>query len=245
MALSKSDIAPQQRLIVALDTPDAAAARALVDAIGDAAEFYKLGLGLLGTGEYFELIEWLKQREKRVFADLKFFDVPETVRSAVRQMNGRGIDFVTVHGNDAMLAAAAEEAKETGVLAVTALTSLDAGDLAALGFQCDIGDLVLSRARRALALGCAGVVSSGLEVARLRDEMGADAAGFLIVTPGIRPLENRPAEDDQKRTVPLAEAFCAGADYVVVGRPITRADNPATAAFNMQREIAALFQPRQ
>lgn len=245
MALSKSDIAPRRRLIVALDMPDAASARAMVETLGDAAEFYKLGLGLLGTGEYFDLIEWLHERDKRVFADLKFFDVPETVRAATRQMNRHGVEFITVHGNDAILEAAVSEARDVGVLAVTALTSLDASDMAALGFHCEIEDLVLARARRALELGCAGVISSGLEVARLRKEMGEEGSGFLIVTPGVRPGVNRLSGDDQKRITQLDEAFCRGADYVVVGRPITRAENPAAAAFAMQDEISALFKPRQ
>ena len=245
MALSKSDITPRQRLIVALDMPDARAAQAMGATLGETVEFYKLGLGLFTAGGYFELIDWLRAEGKRVFADLKLFDVPETVRVAAQQLNRRGVDFITVHGNDAMLAAAVSEATKTKVLAVTALTSLDRADLTSLGFRCEVDALVLSRARRALEIGCAGVVSSGLEVERLRHEMGASAAGFLVVTPGIRPLDNRADADDQKRVTDVAEAFCAGADYIVVGRPITQADNPASAAEEIQREINALFKPRQ
>ena len=244
MAVSKSQIKPEERLIVALDMPDAAAAREMVGALGETVSFYKLGLGLFAAGGYFELIDWLRGQNKRIFADLKLFDVPETVRIAARQLNYRGVDFMTVHGNDAMLSAAAREATATRVLAVTALTSLDRADLDSLGFECNVEDLVLSRARRALELGCHGIVSSGLEVARLREELGEAGEGFIVVTPGIRPVDNR-GTDDQKRVVSVAEAFCAGADYIVVGRPITGADNPMAVADNIQQEISALFKPRQ
>jgi orotidine-5'-phosphate decarboxylase len=235
--LSTKPIPPRERLIVALDVPAAAEARRLVATLGDAVHFYKLGLELLVAGGYFELVRELTAHDKRVFADLKLFDVPETVRSAVRQLRGRGADFVTVHGNDAILEAACREKGETKVLAVTALTSLDKGDLQDLGFHCDVHELVLSRARRALALGCDGVISSGLEAVALRQELGPR---FLVVVPGIRPVENR-SDDDQKRVTTPEQAFLAGADYVVVGRPIRSAPEPRAAALAIQETIARLF----
>lgn len=227
----------EDRLIVALDLPSAEDAMRFVDRLGESAHFYKLGLELFMAGGYYELIDWLASRGKKVFVDLKFFDVPETVRAAVRALRNRGVAFATVHGNQAILEAAGREKGEVKILAVTVLTSLDRGDLDDLGFQCDVEKLVLSRARRALAAGCDGVISSGLEAAVLRREIGDR---LLVVTPGIRPVENRPA-DDQKRTVDLAQAFANGADYIVVGRPIRLAPDPKSAARDMQTAIASIF----
>lgn len=230
-------IAPAERLIVALDVPAPAQARALVEQLGDAARFYKVGMELFMAGGYFELVDWLAKRGSRVFVDLKFFDVPETVRRAVANLRGRGVTFATVHGNQAMMEAAAAEKGELKILAVTVLTSLDRGDLDDLGFSCDVERLVLSRARRAIEAGCDGVISSGLEAARLKAEF---QDRLLVVTPGIRPVENRPV-DDQKRTVDVAQAFAAGADYIVVGRPIRQAADPRAAAQAIQRTIATIF----
>lgn len=222
---------------MALDLPSAAEARVLVETLGDAVSFYKLGLELCMADGYFELIRWLRQRGAKVFVDLKFFDVPETVARAVRALSGRGVEFATVHGNDAIMAAAAQAKGELKILAVTALTSLDRGDLEDLGFSCDLPQLVCSRARRALALGLDGVISSGLEVPLLRREVGDR---LLVVVPGIRPLDNRPV-DDQKRVVTVEEAFRNGADYVVVGRPIRDAAQPRAAALALQARIGRLF----
>lgn len=235
--MQSKDIPVRDRLIFALDVASPTEALALVDALGDAVQFYKLGLELFMAGGYYELIEALRARGKKVFADLKFFDVPQTVASAVRQLRGRGITFATVHGNDAILEAAAREKGEVRILAVTCLTSLDQGDLRDLGFQTDARSLVLSRARRAIELGCDGVISSGEELEALRASHGQ---GFLIVVPGIRPVENR-GSDDQKRTVDVEDAFRAGADYIVVGRPIRNAPDPRAAAEAIQARIAALF----
>jgi orotidine-5'-phosphate decarboxylase len=172
-----------------------------------------------------------------VFVDLKFFDVPETVRGAVRGLRNRGVSFATVHGNQAILEAAGAAKGEVKILAVTVLTSLDRGDLDDLGFACDVETLVLSRARRSLAAGCDGVISSGLEAPLIRRELGER---ILVVTPGIRPVENRPA-DDQKRTVDVARAFANGADYIVLGRPIRQAADPRAAAEAVQATIAGIF----
>jgi orotidine-5'-phosphate decarboxylase len=200
--------------------------------------FYKVGLQLFMAGDYYELIEWLRKRGKKIFADLKFFDVPETVKLAVSQLKNRGVTFATVHGNENILKAAAEAKGDVKILGVTVLTSLDTNDLKDLGFQCDVEALVLSRARRALAVGCDGVISSGLEAAKLRSELGSR---LLIVSPGIRPVENRPV-DDQKRTVDVATAFANGADYIVVGRPIRNAPDPKAKAEEIQTTIAGIFQ---
>jgi len=221
----------------AMDVPGPAEARALAGQLGDSVQFYKLGLELFMGGGYWELVDWMVGQGKKVFVDLKFFDVPATVGGAVRRLGGRGVTCCTVHGNDGMLQAACEAKQEVKILAVTVLTSLDRGDLDSLGFQCDPRQLVLSRARRALEIGCDGVVSSGLEAPEIRSEIGSK---LLVVTPGIRPVENRPA-DDQKRTVDVEQAFRGGADYIVVGRPIRNAADPRAAAEAIQETISRLF----
>ena len=235
--LSTKPIPPAERLIFALDVADPAAARRLVEALGEEVRFYKVGLELFLSGAGFELIDWLVAQDKKVFADLKLFDVPETVRSAVRQLSRRPITLTTVHGNDGILEAACREKGDLKILAVTVLTSLDQGDLKDLGFEVDVHRLVLSRARRALEIGCDGVVSSGLEAKALREHLGEK---LLIVTPGIRPVENRPA-DDQKRVVSVEQALRSGADYIVVGRPIRNAPDPYEAAIQIQGTIEGLF----
>jgi orotidine-5'-phosphate decarboxylase len=236
--LSRKDIPPRERLIVALDVDTLDEADALIATLDDAAVFYKLGLQLFMAGDYFTFVRELVEQGKKVFVDLKFFDVPETVGSAVRQLGQYGADFVTVHGNEEMLQAAVRERNGIKVLAVTVLTSLDQHDIKDLGFgDVDITKLVLSRARRALAAGCDGVISSGLEAADLRNELGEK---FLIVAPGIRPVENR-IVDDQKRVSSPEEAFRQGADYIVVGRPIRNAPDQRAAAEAIQETIARLF----
>jgi len=235
--LSKKDIPTSERLILALDVPDVGEARRLVEELDESVSFYKLGLELFMTGNIYSFMDWLHGRGKKTFVDLKFFDVPNTVGSAVRQLRGHPATFVTVHGNDEILRAAVAEKNRSKILAVTALTSLDSADLRDMGFQVDIAQLVLSRARRALQIGCDGVISSGMEAEGLRGELGDN---FLIVVPGIRPVAN---VDDQKRTVDVEEALRKGADYIVVGRPIRQAPNPKASALNIQARISALFRP--
>jgi orotidine-5'-phosphate decarboxylase len=230
-------IPARERLIFAMDVADPDAARRIADTLGDSVQFYKLGLELCMSGGYFELLDWMVGRGKKVFVDLKFFDVPATVGSAVRQLRNRGVTFATVHGNQAIMEAAAANKGDVRILAVTVLTSLDRGDLDDLGFACDVEQLVLSRARRALEAGCDGVVSSGLEAPKLREFIDHR---LLVVTPGIRPVENRPV-DDQKRTVDVAQAFANGADHIVVGRPIRDAADPRAAAEAIQATIASAF----
>jgi orotidine-5'-phosphate decarboxylase len=236
--LSKKPIPREERLIVPLDVPNNVEALRLVDDLGDSVRFYKLGLEILMGGEYFQLVDTLVDMNKQVMVDLKFFDIPETVKSAVRQLRKHRVKFATVHGNEEMLRAAASEKNGLKILAVTVLTSLDKRDLKDLGFEVDVQDLVLSRARRALRVGCDGVISSGQESVALRSELGEQ---FLIVMPGIRPVDN---SDDQKRTVDVEQAFQNGADYIVVGRPIrnpTGHKTPREAAEDIQRRIAKLF----
>ena len=224
-------IPANDRLIVALDVPTVSAAKELVTVLDDSVVFYKVGLELFMSGDAFALVNWLRERDKKVFVDLKFFDVPATVGRAVSQLNGLGITFATIHGNDTIMQVAAASAEDVDILAVTVLTSLDRGDLSDLGFDCDVSELVVSRARRAVAHGCAGVVASGQEAALLRRELGNT---LLVVVPGIRPVDN---QDDQKRTVSAEQALRDGADYLVVGRPIRDANDPKAAAEQIQEEI--------
>src|SRR6266705_5522560 len=237
MTAQMKTIPRAERLIAALDVAGVEEAKTLVQRLGDSVSFYKVGLELFMADGFFGLIDWLARRGNKVFVDLKFFDIPETVRAAVRGLGNRGVTFATVHGNQAMLEAAAQAKGDVKILAVTALTSLDQGDLDDLGFQCDVQKLVLSRARRALEAGCDGVISSGLEAPLLKRELGGR---LLVVTPGIRPVQNRPS-DDHKRTVDVAQAFANGADYIVVGRPIHQASDPRAAALGIQATIAAVF----
>ena len=234
--MKHKDIPSRDRLIFAMDVPDCDRARGLAEELGDAVTFYKIGLELMMSGEYFELLDWLLERDKKVFCDLKFFDIPATVGSAVRQLKDRGASFVTVHGNRSIMEAAAENKGDSlKVLGVTVLTSLDRGDLDDLGFACDIDELVLSRARQALEVGCDGVISSGLEVPKLREHVDDK---LLVISPGIRPVDNKPV-GDQKRVVTVETAFANGADYIVVGRPIRDAASPRAAAESMQASIFA------
>ena len=235
--ISKKTIPPAERLIMALDVPSIDQAKALVKQLDDAVVFYKVGMELFMCGDYFGLIDWLKTQHKKVFVDLKFFDVPATVGRAIAALRQRDVDFATIHGNDAIMQAAVANKGDLKVLAVTALTSLDRGDLDDLGFTCDVRALVLSRAKRALAIGCDGIVSSGLEVPMLREALDHK---LLVITPGVRPVENR-EEDDQKRVVTPETAFINGADYIVVGRPIRDAKNPKEAAIQIQSQLTALF----
>ena len=231
----------RDRLIFAMDVPDCDDARRLTDTLGDSVTFYKIGLELMMSGGYFELLDWMLARDRQVFCDLKFFDIPATVGKAVRQLKDRGASFVTVHGNQSIMEAAAENKGDSlKVLGVTVLTSLDRGDMDDLGFDCDIDALVLSRARRALEAGCDGVISSGLEVAKLRENVDEK---LLVITPGIRPVDNKP-EGDQKRVVTVETAFANGADYIVVGRPIRDADDPRAAAEAIQASIESTVNSR-
>jgi len=235
--ISQKAIPTRERLIMALDVPSFPEAQALVEELGDSVVFYKVGMELFMSGDYFGFIEWLKTKEKKVFVDLKFFDIPATVGRAIKALSNKGVDLATIHGNDSIMEAAAQAKGSLKVLAVTALTSLDRGDLTDLGFQCDVTQLVLSRAKRALQLGCDGIVSSGLEVPMIREQLGDK---LLVITPGIRPVDNR-EDDDQKRAVSVDLAIRNGADYLVIGRPIRDATDRKAMAETIQAQIAAQF----
>ena len=226
----------RDRIIVALDVERPDLAKEMVKKCESHAGFFKVGLQLFMAG-WFETVDWIVDRGHKVMLDLKFFDIPETVRLAVEQVNRRGVTFATVHGNDPIIRAAVEARGDMKLLAVTVLTSFGEEDMRAMGMTQSIEDLVYYRARRALELGCDGVVSSGLEAKRLRDDLGDR---LLIVTPGIRPGENiSESPDDQKRIVTAGKAIKNGANYVVVGRPITKADDPARVLAMMQEDISA------
>jgi orotidine-5'-phosphate decarboxylase len=240
--LSNKDIPLKERLIVALDTDTVEQAKELVVALGDTVWFYKIGLSLI-FDNYWELFDWLVKEGKKAFADVKVYDIPETVEASVKKLVGRGASFATVHAHENMIRAAIKgrgEHKDLKILAVTVLTSLDSADLRELGVpDVDVGQLVLARAKRMLQAGCDGVISSGLEVSSLRREYGDN---FLIVVPGIRPVENiLESRDDQKRVVDVETAFRNGADYVVVGRPIRSVVDRRGAAADFQARIARVF----
>lgn len=229
------EIPLKDRIIVALDVERPEQAKELVQRCESHVGFYKVGLQLF-MASWFEVVDWIIERGHKVMLDLKFFDIPETVKLAVEQVNNRGVTFATIHGNDPIIRAAVAARGDMKLLAVTVLTSFGEEDLRAMGMTQSVEDLVYFRAKRALDLGCDGVVSSGLEAGRLRQGLGEK---LLIVTPGIRPGANvTDSEDDQKRIVTAGKAIGAGANYVVVGRPITKADEPIRVIEAMQQDIA-------
>ena len=229
---------PDDRLIVALDLPHALAAGELVEQLGDSVGFYKIGLGML-TGGGMALAMELKDAGKRVFLDMKLFDIGATVEKAVAGLAQFDLDFLTVHGDPQVVkaAVAGRGNSPTRILAVTILTSLDRGDLDDMLIQPgDIQDLTVERARRALIAGADGLIASPQEAARIRAL--PEAAGRLIVTPGVRPAGA--ALGDQKRVATPAMALAAGADHIVIGRPVWAAKDPRTAAEAILAEIAAM-----
>ena len=228
--------APRDRLIVALDLPHAVAGLEMAERLGDAVGFYKVGLGML-TGGGFALANELKEKGNRTFIDLKLFDIGATVETAVRGLAEFGHDFLTVHGDPHVVRAAVRGRGETGlkILAVTILTSLDRNDLDdGMIVEGEVGTLGVERARRAFIAGADGIIASPKEAAAIRAL--PEAEGRLIVTPGVRPAGA--ALGDQKRVETPASAILAGADHLVVGRPIWQADDPKAAAEAIQAEIA-------
>ena len=227
------------RLIVALDVPNALAGLELARVLGDTVSFYKIGLGML-TGGGLALANELKQEHgKRIFLDMKFFDIGATVTSAVRGIAQYELDFLTVHGDPHVVRAAREGAGGSGlkILAVTVLTSLDRQDLDdGLMRAGDLTELTLERAARAFAAGADGVIASPHEAAGIRAL--PEAAGKLIVTPGVRPVGS--ASGDQKRIATPAHALQSGADHIVVGRPISQATNPRAAATAIVQDITGI-----
>ncbi|WP_313644644.1 orotidine-5'-phosphate decarboxylase [Stenotrophomonas sp.] len=224
-----------ERLIFALDVPGKAEALEWVDTLGDAVSFYKIGMELLASGEYFDVLDALAKRDKRVFVDLKFFDIPATIAGVIRRLSQWPVSYCTIHGwhPGMMEAAAAANSSQMRLLAVTVLTSMGRPDLAQMGIDREPVDVVVERALAAQRAGIDGVIASGQEAAPIR---AATGQGFSIVCPGIRP--GGPVGDDQQRTVGVAQAFADGADAIVVGRPIRLAANPRATALAIQREIA-------
>jgi len=234
--MRKTTIPLQERIIVALDVNSPEQAKEIVRKCESHVSFYKVGLQLF-MASWFDSVDWIVDRGHKVMLDLKFFDIPETVRLAVEQVNSRGVSFATIHGNDAIIRAAVAARGDMQLLAVTVLTSFGEEDMRAMGMTQSVADLVYFRAKRALELGCDGVVSSGLEAQRMRQDLGDK---LLIVTPGIRPGANvRDESDDQQRIVTAGMAIRNGANHVVVGRPITRAADPIRIIEQMQQDIVA------
>ncbi|MGA7566649.1 MAG: orotidine-5'-phosphate decarboxylase [Terriglobales bacterium] len=229
---------PRHRLIVALDVSTAAAARKIVAAVGDSAQTYKVGMQLY-TAEGPSIVRELVGSGRRVFLDLKYHDIPNTVAAAVREASQLGVSMLTVHasGGGKMLRAAVEAAQASQtiplVLAVTVLTSLDEVELGKIGLRGRVVDQVLRLTALALSNGCQGVVASAREAGAMREEFGND---FAIVTPGVRAAGSGP--HDQVRIVTPAEAIAAGASHIVVGRPITEASDPAAEAKAILGQIA-------
>lgn len=234
--MHKTTIPLHERIIVALDVNSPELAKEIVRKCESHVSFYKVGLQLF-MASWFDTVDWIVDRGHKVMLDLKFFDIPETVKLAVEQVNSRGVSFATIHGNDAIIRAAVAAGGDMKLLAVTVLTSFGEEDMRAMGMTQSVADLVYFRAKRALELGCDGVVSSGLEAERMRRDLGDK---LLIVTPGIRPGANvRDDSDDQKRIVTAGMAIRNGANHVVVGRPITRAADPIRIIEQMQQDIVA------
>jgi len=223
-----------ERIIFALDVSSHEEAMSLVEKFDGEIKFFKVGLQLFLAG-WFPTIEAIIKRGNKVMVDLKFFDIPETVKLAVDQLKNRGVTFATVHGNDPILKAAVQDKNGLKILAVTVLTSFGENDMKEMGMTGSIRDLVLLRSKKALEIGCDGVVSSALEVDEIRKELGSN---FLIVTPGIRPGANiEDNDDDQKRIATAKEAIINGADHVVIGRPIRNSDDPIALIKELKGEV--------
>lgn len=223
----------KNRLIVALDVPSIGEAKNLVNQLDGVVSFFKIGI-ILHITSGLEFIKWLIENDKKVFLDLKFFDIPDTVKEAVKVVANIGVDFLTVHGNEKIIKAAVKGRGESKlkVLGVTLLTSLDAYDIKELGFPCSVPELVLFRAKRALSAGCDGVIASGCETTLIKKEIGPK---LLIITPGIRPKD---ADiDTHKRSTTPTQAIKDGADYLVIGRPIIKAKDPQKASEEIIKEI--------
>jgi orotidine-5'-phosphate decarboxylase len=231
-----TSLSSKEKLIIALDVPEISAAKNLVNEIGDEAIFYKIGLELMMSGEYFPLVKWLKNNGKKVFADLKLYDISETVARAVKNLAQYEIDLLTIHAaSRGIMEQASENKGKMQVIGVTVLTNLDQKDLGEMGFdpQISLENLVLKKTKLALDSGLDGIVASALEAQNLRQKFGND---FLIVSPGIR-LE-AVANDDQKRVADVKTAIANGSSHLVVGRPITRDANPKLAAQKFNQLIS-------
>ena len=230
-----SSIPLNERIIIALDVEHPEQAKEIVKKCESHVGFYKVGLQLF-MASWFETVDWIVNRGHKVMLDLKFFDIPETVKLAVEQVNNRGVSLATIHGNDPIIRAAVAARGDMKLLAVTVLTSFGEEDMRAMGMTQSVEDLVFFRAKRAMELGCDGVVSSGLEVEKMRNKLGEK---LLIVTPGIRLDPTPDSGDDQKRIVTAGMAIGNGASHLVVGRPITKAKDPIKVIELMQQDIVS------
>ena len=222
-------------LIIALDVENAEQARALVARLGDSVSLYKVGMELYAAAGM-EFVRELTGAGKQVFLDMKFYDIGETVKRAVSQVARTGVRFLTVHGSKAVMQAAVEGRGDSGLqlLAVTVLTSFDQTDLTDLGYPCEVSELVSLRVNNAMAAGIDGIVCSPLEASRVRALAGP---GAVLVTPGVRSAGSR--KGDQKRVATPAEAIRDGANYLVIGRQVTRAGDPAAEVARILEEIRA------
>jgi orotidine-5'-phosphate decarboxylase len=241
--MANKHIPHNQRLIVALDFPNITLAKELVEKLGDSVSFYKIGLELLMGGQYFEFIDWLAKKNKKVFVDLKLYDISNTIAKSVKNLSQyQNIHFLTIHSaSKEIMQKAAENKGNMNILAVSVLTNLDQNDLCDMGFdpKLSLQDLVIKKTLLAKNCGIDGIVSSGIESKIIRDNVGD---GLTIVSPGIRLESN--IKDDQKRVVDVQKAFLNGVDYIVVGRPINSASDPLLAANNFQNEILKYFVSR-
>ncbi len=222
-----------ERIIFALDLPGADEARQWVKKLDNDIKFFKVGLELFLAGGW-DIVDYIIGRGNQVMLDLKFFDIPETVHLAVQQVKNRGVSLTTIHGNDAIIKAALQDRGDLKVLAVTVLTSFDESDMRQMGLSGPVEDMVLIRAKKAISLGCDGVVCSAREASPLRNELGDK---FYMVTPGIRPESAVAGQDDQKRIATARQAMLDGADHVVIGRPIRNAADPISTIRLLQDEI--------
>ncbi len=231
--MDRNNINLDYRIILALDVADEKSAKTLVGQLKEEIRFFKVGLQLF-LAEGFPIVRWITGQGCKVMLDLKFYDIPKTVELACKQLNGKNITFATVHGHKSILEASVSGAKDYFVLAVTVLTSLGNEELREMASPMDVEDLVEKRALWAKKAGCRGIVCSPMEAARVRKAVGHE---MFIVTPGIRPLNHADPMDDQKRIRTPAKAIEAGADFLVIGRPITQSPDPLNAVRTIKSEI--------
>ncbi len=226
---------PEERIICALDFAEPDKAKALVNELDGLISFFKVGMILHYKGGR-DIVKWLLDQNKKVFLDMKYYDIPETVAGAVKQVAADGVSLLTIHGNSSIIKMAAEARGSSSLrlLAVTVLTTMDSEDMPEMGLQMPVEKLVMLRARQAVENGCDGLIASGKEAARLKKELGQDV---LVITPGIRPRDEKSHE--HRRPVTPEDAIKAGADYLVVGRPIYNAPHPVRAAEKIIAEVSS------
>lgn len=220
-------------IICALDFADPKKAKSLVEELGDLVNIYKVGMLLQFTGGA-DMINWLLKNNKKVFLDMKYYDIPETVASVVEQVSKIGVHFLTIHGNSKIIEQAVKARGNSGLklLAITVLTSMDADDLNELGMSCPVDEMVSYRVQKAVDFGCDGIITSGREAGLIKKKFGNS---ILTITPGIRP--GGTVLHEHKRAVTPGEAIKSGADYLVIGRPIYDAEEPRNVTLTIINEI--------